>query len=191
MYLETERLIIRSYTMNDLDAIHKILDQDLDYYTKTREERESWLRWTIDNEVELRRMYNPPYSDYAVTLSATGEVIGGVGFVPSFGPFGALPYYVNHLKRPEERRNSTEFGLFWAIGRLHQRQGYATEAGRTMLQNAFRTLNLQRIVATTEYDNESSMAVMRRLGMTIEKNPYRDPFWFQVVGILENPGKSG
>jgi hypothetical protein len=28
---------------------------------------------------------------------------------------------------------------------------------------------------------------MRRLGMRIDRNPYPDPPWFQVVGILENP----
>jgi hypothetical protein len=25
------------------------------------------------------------------------------------------------------------------------------------------------------------------VGMTIERNPYPDPFWLQVVGVLENP----
>ena len=30
--------------------------------------------------------------------------------------------------------------------------------------------------------------VNRKLGMRIEHNLYPDPTWFQVVGILENPG---
>jgi hypothetical protein len=30
------------------------------------------------------------------------------------------------------------------------------------------------------------MAVMRKVGMQIEKNPFPDPPWFQVVGFLEN-----
>ena len=51
---------------------------------------------------------------------------------------------------------------------------------------AFGQLNLRRIVATTTYDNAASMGVMRKLGMRIEKNPYEEPRWFQVVGILEH-----
>ncbi len=30
---------------------------------------------------------------------------------------------------------------------------------------------------------------MHRLGMTIERNPYNEPFWFQLVGVLENPAR--
>ncbi|MGH2520966.1 MAG: GNAT family N-acetyltransferase, partial [Anaerolineales bacterium] len=66
--------------------------------------------------------------------------------------------------------------------------GYATEAARALIGYAFRELNLRRIVATTDYTNEASIAVMRRLGMRIEKNPYPEPEWFQVVGVLENRG---
>jgi hypothetical protein len=48
-------------------------------------------------------------------------------------------------------------------------------------------LRLRRIVATTEYDNAASIAVMRKLGFRIERNPGRAPFFLQVVGIVENP----
>jgi RimJ/RimL family protein N-acetyltransferase len=46
---------------------------------------------------------------------------------------------------------------------------------------------LLRIVATTHDDNDASIRVMRKLGMLIERNPYPDPPWLQVVGVLENP----
>ena len=51
--LATERLMIRPFTMDDLDAIHQMLDIDLmtaDFGTEganTRQEREYWLQWTI------------------------------------------------------------------------------------------------------------------------------------------------
>jgi [ribosomal protein S5]-alanine N-acetyltransferase len=50
----------------------------------------------------------------------------------------------------------------------------------------FNRFGLKRIVATTEYDNKDSIAVMRRLGMTIQRNPDPEPVWFQVVGVLAN-----
>ena len=41
--------------------------------------------------------------------------------------------------------------------------------------------------ATTTYDNAASIGVMRKLGMRIERNPFPDPPWLQIVGICENP----
>jgi len=52
---------------------------------------------------------------------------------------------------------------------------------------AFDVLELGRIVATTENDNLRSIAVMKRLGMTLERNPLDEPHWFQTVGVLVNP----
>jgi [ribosomal protein S5]-alanine N-acetyltransferase len=82
---------------------------------------------------------------------------------------------------------STEFGLYWAISPAHQRRGYATEAARAMIAYAFAELGLARVVATTSYDNAPSIGVMRKVGMHIERNPYPDPPWFQVVGVLHHP----
>ncbi len=55
-----------------------------------------------------------------------------------------------------------------------------------MIDYAFTELKLRRIVATTTYDNVPSIGVMQKVGMRIEKNPFADPPWLQVVGILEN-----
>ncbi len=52
---------------------------------------------------------------------------------------------------------------------------------------AFDTLRVRRIVATTEHDNAGSQGVMRRLGMRLERNPFPEPPWLQVVGVLDNP----
>jgi RimJ/RimL family protein N-acetyltransferase len=117
-------------------------------------------------------------------LKSSGELIGSVGLVQAMGPFGQLPHYqamgINH------RFNMPEFGLFWALLMAHRGQGYATEAARAVLRFAFAELKIKRIIATTEYDNLASQAVMRRLGMKIERNSLPEPEWFQVVGILEN-----
>jgi ribosomal-protein-alanine N-acetyltransferase len=78
-------------------------------------------------------------------------------------------------------------GMFWAIAAKHRRMGYASEAGRALAKFAFATLRLARIVATTEHENAASIGVMRRMGMTIERNPVDEPIWFQTVGVLVNP----
>jgi RimJ/RimL family protein N-acetyltransferase len=192
--LETERLLIRPFIMDDLDAIHQLLDIDLvtaDFGTEgasTRIEREQWLQWTILSYEELAKLNQPPYGDRAVVLKKTQQVIGACGYVPGFGPFGQLPNFPalhsagqgtgNHL-------NSPEFGLFYAFSPAYHRRGYATEAAQALLDYAFTQLGVRRIVATTTYDNAASIGVMRKVGMRIEKNPYPNPPWFQVVGIIE------
>ena len=77
-------------------------------------------------------------------------------------------------------------GLGIEFAPAYHRQGYAAEAVRAMIGYAVSTLKLERIVATTTYDNLASTGVMRKVGMRIERNPYPDPSWFQVAGILEN-----
>jgi len=52
-------------------------------------------------------------------------------------------------------------------------------------QHAFDRLGVPRVVATTENDNLASQAVMRRIGMTVETNPYPDPFYFQAMGWVD------
>ena len=190
--LETERLIIRPFSMDDLDAVYQLLDVDLstaDFGSEgvmTREERQRWLQWTIWSYEALDRLNQPPYGDRAVVLKQAGHIIGACGYVPCFAPFGQLPAFRSANDDTAAHLDSPEFGLFYAFAPAHQRQGYATEATRALIEFAFTQLNLRRIVATTTYDNAASMAVMRKVGMQIEKNPYPDPFWFQVVGFLEN-----
>src|SRR5947209_7601162 len=185
--LETQRLLIKPFTMDDLDDIHQILDRDLmtadlgTEGTHTRQERERWLQWTLMSYEELAKLNQPPYGDRAVVLKQTQHVIGACGFVPCFAPFGQLPSFTSASQNAVVHFNSPEFGLFYALSPAYQRQGYATEATQALIDYAFTQLLLKRIVATTTYENVASMGVMRNVGMRIEKNPYPDPPWFQVV----------
>jgi RimJ/RimL family protein N-acetyltransferase len=186
--LETERLTIRPFVEDDLTDIHRILDVELSDAgfgsegAQALAERETWLRWTILNYEQLAKLYQPPYGDRAIVLKPAGLLAGACGYVPCLNAFGQLP----SAAQPT-RLASTEWGLFYAISPSYQRRGYAAEAARALIDYAFKTLKLRRIVATTTYDNSGSMGVMRKLGMRVEKNPYSDPPWLQVVGILDSP----
>jgi RimJ/RimL family protein N-acetyltransferase len=120
----------------------------------------------------------------AIVLKRTSQLIGAVGYVPCLNLFGQLPTF--RSRGVPADRYWSEFGMYWAISPAHQRQGYASEAARAMVGYAVDQLRLGRIVATTSHDNEASIGVMRRLGMRIERNPYPDPPWLQVVGILDH-----
>jgi RimJ/RimL family protein N-acetyltransferase len=181
--LFTSRLRIRPFASNDLDAVVKLHDDC--FGAAPLNVRRDWLGWSVRNYAALAQLHQPPYGDHAIELRASGEVIGAVGLVPSFGPFDRLPSLrcgTNvdaNLFRPE-------MGLFWAIATDHRRQGYATEAANAMVAFAFKELNVARLVATTEHDNAGSIGVMRRLGMVVERNPDPEPKWFQTVGVLTN-----
>jgi RimJ/RimL family protein N-acetyltransferase len=53
----------------------------------------------------------------------------------------------------------------WRLAREAWGHGYATEAGRAVLDHAFGTLGLDEVVSFTSRVNERSRAVMVRLGM--------------------------
>jgi len=183
--LETERLIVREFVLADLDARRRLL---LDAFgsAPSIEESANWMTWTVLNGPELARLHQPPYGDRAVIVKSTGTLIGSVGLVPQMIPWGVLPNY----RAPDEIPHtftSPEFGLFWAIESPHRGNRYAAEAAQLIIDYVFNVLRACRIVATTAYHNHASQRVMTKLGMRIEHNPGKEPFWFQVVGVLDNP----
>jgi RimJ/RimL family protein N-acetyltransferase len=184
--LTTERTVIRPFRPADLPAIHRILRAAFgdarDDSDGARAERGAWLEWNRLSAHWFPRMGQFPYGDRAVTLAGSGEVIGAAGYVPLLMPFDQIPELARAPGPGRASAMSAEVGLFWAIDPAHQRQGYATEAAQALMAYAFDHLRLWRILATTEYDNHASQAVMLKAGMTLTRNPQPEPAWMQVVG---------
>ena len=186
--LATNRLIIRPLATGDLDDCHR-LRIDIGWTDgeatddANRERKRSWLAWTISGYREFGRLHQPQYGERAITSRQDGAFLGLIGMVPCMAPFAQLP---SEGGRPNARATA-EVGLFWALSPAAQGRGLATEAARAFSEHLFEHLGLERLIATTEHDNTRSIAVMRRLGMRIETNPFPDPAYLQVVGILDAP----
>lgn len=184
--LETERLTIRRLTPTDLDDCVALYDEigwndPAHSPREARQARADWLDWTHRSYDAYEALTQPPYGERAVITKA-GDFAGLVGVVPGLAPFDQLPMFGARQGAPMR----PEVGLFWAFRPSFQGQGFATEAAKTLADQLFARLRLARIVATTERENLASQAVMRRLGMRVEENPFAaDPPWFQVVGVLE------
>ena len=179
--LETERLIIRELTMDDLAAINRVLDQSFGSETPLSE-RQRWLQWTVLGYEMFALLEQPHYGERAVVDKATSEIIGAVGIVPYLDTFNRVAAF----HRAPNASATAEVGLFWAIAPKYQRQGFAVEAAGALRDYLFNSEKLGRIIATTGYNNLPSQKVMQKLGMTIqrlEEPQLPDQF---VVGVLEN-----
>ena len=82
--LQTERLLLRPFTLDDLHAYHHILDavgwtDDAMTPEANLQARREWLEWTVRNYEQLTRLHQPPYGDRAIVLKAANQLIGSCG----------------------------------------------------------------------------------------------------------------
>lgn len=179
--LETERLVIRELTLDDLVSINDVLNESFGSEVPV-EERERWLQWTVLGYEMFAMLEQPHYGERAVVSKETGEIIGAVGIVPYLDTFNG----VSAFNRAPDAPATAEVGLFWAIAPAHQRKGFASEAARALVEYLFVHEKLGRIIATTGYENLPSQRVMQKLGMTIQHLEKPHPPDQLVVGVLES-----
>jgi [ribosomal protein S5]-alanine N-acetyltransferase len=185
--LKTARLRVRPVQMADLEAIHQLYcrlkwTSDDMPEDEQRTVHRQLVQWLSLNHYEMARLGQPPYGDRAITLRDTETLIGMCGVVPCVAGLHVFPSFGG----TRGGLSQAEVGLMWNISPDYQRQGYATETTRALIEYVFGEMNLNRIIATTEYDNVASQGVMRKVGMRVEENAFHDPPWMQVLGILEN-----
>ena len=143
--LETERLIIRSFTMDDADAMFKVFGdpETMRFFgiwlATSVENARRFIRWVTGMETEHG------YSFWAVVEKESGEVIGDCGLAPLEG-------------------EGPEVELGCDLRRDQWNKGYATEAGRACLEYGFKELKLRRIVAVTNPQNLGARRALQKLG---------------------------
>ena len=140
MKLETERLLIRSFAMEDAPDLQLILG---DAETMTYVEPPYDMAKT---EGFLRDFCIGRQGALAAELRATGQVIGYLLFKPL---------------EPEV------YELGWIFHRGFWRRGYAYEACRALIRHAFEELGAHKVMAET-IDPVKSAGLMRKLGMQRE-----------------------
>lgn len=150
--LTTDRLVLRPLAMGDLDDLAALHAEESFWRYPfgrawSRSETESFLERTIEH------YRDPGVAVSAVIVADTGELAGWAGLsIPTFLP-EILP--------------AVEVG--WRLGERHRGHGFATEAGRAWVRYGFEDLRLESIVSIYEPENSASGAVMRRLGLSLER----------------------
>ncbi len=136
--IETKRLFLREMTMEDCEALYRVLGDrvNMQYYPHELEEAET-VAWIGRN---LRRYETLGFGLWAVCLRDTGEMIGDCGLTLQMINGEMLPEIGYHIRRE-----------------LH-RQGYAGEAARAVRDWAFAHTPFRTIYS---YMNSKNLASQR------------------------------
>lgn len=143
--LETQRLILRTFTQADLENLYcQLSDSDvMRYYPSalSREESEKWL------EGILWDYKSTGYGMLGAYLKVSEDYVGQVGIMRRLVQ-GSEHHFLSYLIQKE----------FW-------QQGYATEAVRGILEFGFRMLGIQKVEALIRPVNTRSVRFAMKLGM--------------------------
>jgi RimJ/RimL family protein N-acetyltransferase len=148
--VRTTRLVVRDWTEDDAPAALAVYG---------RPEVARWLVPAVEEIADLERMRDTlrgwiaetaaseaGVGHWAVALAGSGEVVGGVSVHP-------LPV------------DEQDVEIGWQTAPEHWGHGYATEAGRGVLQHAFAN-DVDEVFALVRPANRRAEAAAKRVGMT-------------------------
>lgn len=164
--LETERLILRTWAINDAQKLFEICgDADVMKYLgtgkpyETIEQADEFLRWAENYQTENG------FCRWAVLLKENQEIIGSCGFARPHG--------------------TEEIELGYLLAKKFWGKGLATEAASACLHYGFERLRFNEVIAITDLENVTSQKVLEKIGFTkrgIEKIDCED----NVIYLAKN-----
>ncbi|MCZ6703837.1 MAG: GNAT family N-acetyltransferase [Ignavibacteria bacterium] len=145
---ETDRLIIRDWTIDDIAGYSQIVsDPEVMKFigkgkTQTYQEAKTYIKNCI------KSMVQKGWTRFAIEIKETNELVGFCGFA----------YYNNEL----------DFG--WRYAKRFWNKGYATEAAQAVLDLGIKKFKFPRIVCIAYSENKASIRIIEKIGMEFEKN---------------------
>ncbi len=147
--IETERLALREWTVDDADALFRITsDPDVMRYIRDGRPLTDMapVREWLDTLAACYREHG--YGRWAVLEKDGGRVVGSYGFWPM----------------PDD--GEIDFG--YMLSRDCWGKGYATEVGRATLRHGFGRLGFDEVVAKVVPENAASCRVLEKAGYVLE-----------------------
>jgi ribosomal-protein-alanine N-acetyltransferase len=173
MELLTNRLILREISWDDVGLIHQLhLHKEVEEYNTigiprhTGDTLEVLLSAIEDQQMSIRSHYG-----WIITTRESEEFVGEAGMHLSGDSFRSCDIYYSFL--PE-----------------HWKKGYATEVVKRMIRFGFTELNLHRIQAGVSTENDRSIRVLEKSGMTREglrrkvlpiRGEWKDNYCYAIV----------
>lgn len=163
--LETDRLLHRKFTSDDLEKLIEIRsDVEVQKYIGGEEmQNPESLKTRLEFYISC---YEDRIGQHAMIWKATGEMIGWSGLQP--------------LEGTEEIEVS--YGMikeFWGMG-------IGFETALVWLQYGFQRIELEGIVAVADKENVGSWRIMEKLGMRYERTEKHYGMNCVVYGISKN-----
>jgi RimJ/RimL family protein N-acetyltransferase len=149
--LETERLFLRHLVPNDLDSLYALYrDPEVRRYfpegTLTYAETKEELEWFLHGHPE-----HPELGLWATIHKGSHRFIGRCGL---------LPWTID--ERPEVE-------VAYLLAKKYWGHGLGTEAAQAILDYGFEKLHLSRLICLIDRENQASIRVAQKIGMTFEK----------------------
>ena len=163
IYLETKNLIVRQYTMDDVDGLHEVMsNSQVHQYTKDKIQpwdkykTEKYTQFFIDKNFVTSECFHG-----AIIEKASNKIIGLTGLNPY---------------------NKDEPEIEWKLGVTYWNKGYATEIGKEIIKEAFKTTKIIGIYGMVEQENTASRRVLQKIDMEYlglkEFRNHQDAFYY-------------
>jgi RimJ/RimL family protein N-acetyltransferase len=165
VFLETDRLVLRQFTMADADNLVQ-LDADPDVMRFVTGGIPTSRKEILDEFLPAFLGYYRRYEGYgfwAVIEKETGEFLGWFHFRP----------------RPDADPGEAELG--YRLRKSAWGQGYATEGSRALIRKGFTEHGVQRVVAEAMAVNQASRRVMEKAGLTLVRT-FHQPWPYPIDG---------
>lgn len=150
--LETERLRIREYGMEDTAALYELLSDPvtMSFWPSpfTYKQSEEWI------VIRGLKNYHSGYGRFAVEWKETGKLIGDAGLL-RLEIDGRLENDIGYIIQSE----------YWGLG-------LGCEAADAVMNYALEKIGLQRLCANMPDNHKASSRVAEKIGMSLEKK-----FW--------------
>ena len=158
--MRTKRLTLRSLRVDDAEALHPMYsDADANHYGSHP------ATVTLDDTVARleKAVADTGWRAWAITLTGDDTAIGTVACY--------------------EKRQGKVTEIGYVLRRDHWGRGYVTEAVAAMIDLLFAE-GQRRIFADTDPDNAPSIAVVKRLGFTLEATLRAE--WETHIGVRDS-----
>jgi RimJ/RimL family protein N-acetyltransferase len=165
VFCETQRLVLRRFTMADVDNLVRLdADPDVMHFITggiptAREEIEKEILPAFLAYYERFE----GYGYWAAIEKPTGEFLGWFHF------------------RPREGASPDEAELGYRLRKSAWGKGYATEGSRALIRKGFTEFGVRRVVAETMAVNLASRRVMEKAGLTLVRS-FHQPWPYPIEG---------
>ena len=164
--LQTERLSLREFEPEDLDALAEILsDPETMRYYPAPFDRAAVADWIQRNRI---RYLHDGFGLWAMVLHSTGELIGDCGLVRQIVD-GADEIEIGYHVRRD----------LWC-------RGYASEAAQACREHGFAKLKAERLISLIRPENLASRRVAEKNGMTVWKETIKANLLHYVYAVWRN-----